>query len=183
MATSQNCNGGPNLTCQKLRRNLCSYPPRYHFDPYFGVPEGDPLMVLDPVTGYIRPLISYTAASLAGALANAVGHTNEYFRPNDQCNGLRIATCGIIEMKLVTPGPVAVGDEFNPAVVGGLISADYVEPAVGGYYKVVEAGGCEQCCKQESCPDAFPAPVDVSPTAALVGKNQRTVMLRFGDCC
>lgn len=172
----------PNRTHQPVRRLLTSYPKRYHIDPAFGIPEGQPMMVNDPVTGYIRPLISYEAADIATALANTVGHSTEYRRPNDQCGPVRIHACGLVEMILDAPLGVKEGDRFNPAVVGGVISNEYVVADPAGIYEAVKSEECGGCCAKSPCPDEFPDPVTVSPTAARTLSTQRIVLLKWGTC-
>lgn len=176
---------GPNVTASRIRRicgDCCLR--RYRVDPTWGIPIGTPPLCMDAITGLVRPASSYvTAAAANGAF---IGFANEWFPPGED-HTVWVATCGWVEMELLTAAAVAVGDGFILTADHSLVRDQYVMPAgqADPIFWAVEACWCENAwVKRDVCLATAGAPDDTSSTPVPTDQmTQRTVILQWGDCC
>lgn len=167
-----------NLTDLKVRRQDATgvYMRRYQVDPYWGIPEGQPPLLMDPTTGLVRPFSSCT--TVAFAADNFVGFCNEWVPPGEE-RSVWVVQKGWVEFKLETPAAVKAGDIYKPIVVSGAVSDDTVNPVetLYGIFKAVYDCPCQPSYDRATCLGAVPAANNTSPTSATRNTVRTAVFL------
>lgn len=180
----------PNLTAQKLRRKGGDVSMRqYQVDPHWGIPEGQPPLSVDSVTGLVRPFSSFVTRT--PAVAGFVGFADDTFPPGEN-HSVWVYTEGWVEMLLDVAAEVLAGDYFEPLLITATtpdhVSDDTVTASTAAdanaIFRAVKSCICNPFFDPVSCPDPVPVAVDVSPTAVISRQTQRTVLLYFNtQCC
>lgn len=151
----------PSYTSVRIRHRLSESDLWGHVDPLWGVPEQNCPMVWDfPAAGVplLRPFSSIT--TIADAIANFAGWSNDYVRPGVSTT-IQLIQHAIVNVELVTPTAVHLWTRVTPVLVSGAVS-NYI-------FTTTDADNADnigRVWKECACPPSFQV---CPPAAAAAG--------------